>query len=85
MKRLKFLTILTLIVVILMVGTMTSFATDDVNTKILEIYDYFDRSIYAYGLYGVPDIQAPVDGEVYLTYTSESVKAMKILCVTLTS
>ncbi|MGN0452616.1 MAG: hypothetical protein ACI4GZ_02315 [Ruminococcus sp.] len=74
MNRLKHIFVLAVVIVLLILNTITTFATDDMESKISEIYDYFSESISTYGLYGVPEIQPPVDGEVHLSYTSDSIQ-----------
>lgn len=74
MKRIQKLSAVMLALIITAFTAIPVLAEDNIRSKISEINDYSRESISDYGLYGVPEIQAPVDGEVYLTYTSDSVQ-----------
>lgn len=72
----KIMCVIMMILVFVCSITFSVDATEHIEDKIDELYEYIVDSITIYGLY-MPEIVDPVDGEVYIAYTNESIESFE--------
>lgn len=73
----KVMCVIMMVLVFICSITFSVDATENIEDKIDELYDYIVDSITIYGLY-MPEIVNPIDGEVYITYTNESIESFEV-------